>query len=70
MNQANLYMMVSRLTNHNQPNVGTLQYETAHFQYLGSIKNANYVGVRCDFSAKFAFRKSMLSLFTKKSNIS
>lgn len=41
MNQANLYMMVSRLTNHNQPNVGTLRYETAHFQYLESIKIIN-----------------------------
>lgn len=48
MNQANLYMMGSRLTNHHQPNVGTLQYETAHFQYLGYIRNANYVGVCCD----------------------
>lgn len=38
MNQANLYMLVSRLTNHNQPNIGTLQYETAHFMSYGSIK--------------------------------
>lgn len=56
MNQANLNMMVSRLTNHNQPDVGTLQYKTAHFQYLGSIKiryscvviSKSFLGIRLD----------------------
>lgn len=67
MNQANLYMMVSRLTNHNQPNVGILQCETAYFDYLIATKTANYVNVRTDFNTNLSSANLRQGCLQKKS---